>query len=263
MERISVVKIGGNVLNKDEMLQDFLKQFAQLPGPKLLVHGGGIVATQLAGQLGVPVQMKEGRRITDDQMIDVVVMTYGGLMNRQVVAKLQYLGVNALGLTGADGNILLSKKRPPVDGLDYGWVGDPHETNTTLLLQWLKSGLVPVLAPLTHDGYGHLLNTNADTMAQHLAVSLADEASVDLIYAFELAGVLEDVNSDKTLIREITPDRYKELKTNGIIHSGMIPKLDNAFKALDAGLNSVSLVKYNELSKLGETNFHDYTRLHK
>jgi acetylglutamate kinase len=263
MDKVSVIKIGGNVLNDPEKLEAFLHQFSQLKGRKILVHGGGVIATQMAERSGIPVQMKEGRRITDDQMIDVVVMTYGGLVNKQIVARLLQKGIHAIGLTGADGNLILSDKRPPVNGLDYGWVGDPKEVNTTFLNTLLGSGLTPVVAPLTHDGKGHLLNTNADTMAQFTAVALAKESDVELIYAFELDGVLEDVEDAASLIKTIDPEKYQQLKSKGIIHSGMIPKLDNAFTAIEAGLSSVSLVKFDLLSKLEEQGFDAFTRLHR
>jgi acetylglutamate kinase len=243
------------------LLDIFLRQFESLSGPKLLVHGGGALASQLAKRLGIPVEMKEGRRITDQQMLDVVVMTYGGLVNKQIVAKLQSIDVNAMGLTGADGNVLLAKRRPLTKDIDYGWVGDPIQADTELLLSWMNDGVVPVIAPLTHDGQGSLLNTNADTIAQFLAVALSAEVEVSLTYTFELAGVLRDMGREDTLLRTMRHSEYQSLRKAGVIHSGMIPKLDNAFFALEGGVHSVNLMKYDRVDRLNQEGFDAYTRL--
>lgn len=261
MDSITVVKIGGKVLNQPSMLEVFLDQFHQLTGPKLLVHGGGVLATALAQRMGVDVQMIDGRRITDEQMRDIVVMMYGGLVNKTVVAQLQAKGCSSIGLTGADANTIVSTKRPPVNGLDYGWVGDPREVGHAFLHTLLVANHVPVIAPLTHDGKGNLLNTNADTMARYLASSLVSYGSVSLLYAFELQGVLRDINQPTSLIKSLDQSGYDEARSNQWISEGMIPKLDNAFEAKKAGVQEVSLVRYDQLVSLQQGDFDEYTRL--
>ena len=261
MRKITLVKIGGHVLDQPEKQELFLEQFASLEGSKVLVHGGGIVATRLAEELGIPVRMQEGRRITDDQMIDIVVMAYSGL-NKRITAALQHLGSRALGLTGADADLVRARKRPPVAGIDYGWVGDPIAVNAPWLDQCLQDQLVPVIAPLTHDGTGHLLNTNADTMAQMVAVTLSRLAEVQLVYAFDLSGVMAGVSRPDSLIRRIDLDDYHALRQSGIIHSGMLPKLDNAFAAVKAGVSAVSLIRFDRIHQLNNPHFNDYTRLY-
>ncbi|MDH5610685.1 MAG: acetylglutamate kinase [Cyclobacteriaceae bacterium] len=258
-EPLYVIKVGGNVIENPEMLQPFLKAFSQLQGYKLLVHGGGKVATALASQLGYPTQMVEGRRMTDDNMLRVVTMTYGGLVNKSIVAQLQSLGCNALGMTGADGNLMLSVKRPLSGGHDYGWVGDPVQVNAPLLTALLVNQQVPVIAPLTHDGKGNLLNTNADTMANTLAGALAPVHDVHLVYAFELNGVMEDLNDPSSLIPKIDRPGYQALKEKGSIHSGMIPKLDNAFDAIDKGASSVRIINYQSINQLNNEEYNQYT----
>lgn len=241
-----IVKIGGNIIDNPEACTAFLKAFAQLPTPKILVHGGGKIATQTAAQLGIETQMVDGRRITDRPMLDVVTMVYGGLVNKNIVAQLQANGCNAIGLTGADGGIIRSVKRP-VKTIDYGFVGDIEEVNAGQLQSLLNSGLVPVLAPLTCSREGLLLNTNADTMASATAVALAEAYSVKLVYCFEKKGVLSDPDDDEAVISKLNPTTYAEYKSTGVINKGMIPKLDNAFAALESGVSQVTICHADDL----------------
>lgn len=242
-----IIKIGGAVIEDPAMQKSFLEGFVALEGAKLLVHGGGRIATEIGQKLGIATKMVEGRRVTDDATIDLVTMVYGGLVNKQMIAKLQSLGVNAVGLTGADASIIRSVKRPVKNNVDYGWVGDPVEVNTDFLTKLLAAEVTPVIAPLTHDGEGHILNTNADTMAGSLAKALAENFDVNLILTFELDGVMEDVNDSASLINPFKESFFKEMKTSGAIHSGMIPKLENAFKALRGGAGSVRICKYDQI----------------
>ncbi len=239
-ERLYIVKIGGNVVDDAKALQQFLVSFTGLPSKKILVHGGGKIASRLADELGVNVQMVEGRRITDQAMLDIVTMVYAGLSNKNVVASLQKHGVDAIGLSGADGNAIRCVKRPVRD-IDYGYVGDVVDgtVNTKLIKSLLETGLSPVFSAITHDGQGQLLNTNADTIASALAVALAAEYRVSLVYCFEKRGVLRDVNDDNSLIPEVHYTDFGRLKDEGIIAEGMIPKLKNAFDAMAAGVEDV------------------------
>lgn len=251
MESLYVIKIGGNILDATEPLQAFLKSFAGVPGKKILIHGGGKIATRIGDQLGIESKYVDGRRITDAATIDLVTMVYGGLVNKQVVAQLQALGTNAIGITGADANLIPAKKRP-VKEIDYGFVGDVKSAAIPPA-SWqvlINNGWVPVVAPLTHDQEGHILNTNADTMAQEIAKALAPYYKVQLIYSFEKAGVLLDANDDNTLIPEIKPDYYESLKASGKIFAGMIPKLDNAFAAVRDGVNKVIIGNAAQLELL-------------
>lgn len=241
-----LVKIGGNVIDKPDACAAFLKAFAQLDGPKILVHGGGKIATQTAARLGIETQMVEGRRLTDRPMLDVVTMVYGGLVNKNLVAQLQAIGCNAIGLTGADGGIIRSVKRP-VKTIDYGFVGDIEEVNSAQIDLLLQSGLVPVIAPLTYSREGLLLNTNADTMASATAVAMAQIYKVNLIYCFEKKGVLSNPDDDDAVIPQLNPDLYADYKQKGVIYQGMIPKLDNAFTALRAGVTRVTIAHADEL----------------
>jgi acetylglutamate kinase len=239
--QVKVVKIGGGIIEDKQQLTLFLASFAEIDGAKILVHGGGRLATKVAEDLGIKTNMIEGRRVTDDDMLKVVSMVYGGLTNKNIVAQLQKNNINALGLSGADGNLIKSHKRqhPTVD---YGWVGDVDEVNTNLLETLLKSEIVPVLAPLTHDGNGNMLNTNADTIASEVAVALAKTGiKTQLIFGFELNGVLKDFSDKSSVIPEITKGSYQNLKADGIISAGMIPKLDNAFSAVESGVESVNI----------------------
>ena len=211
MELITVVKIGGNVIDNPAAMKRFLKEFAALEGPKILVHGGGKLATRLAERLELKVQMVDGRRITDEAMLEVVTMVYGGLVNKRIVAGLQALGIDAVGLTGADMNIVLSDKRK-VSAVDYGWVGDVKRVNAEAVVTLIGSGCCPVVAPLTHDGCGHMLNTNADTMAGEMAKAMAAHYDVTLMFCFEKPGVLADENDDSSLIPTIKPAVLDDLK---------------------------------------------------
>jgi len=246
LKPLYVVKIGGNVIDNPEACSRFLNDFAKLPSPKILVHGGGKVATQMAARLQIETVMVEGRRITDKAMLDVVTMVYGGLVNKNLVAQLQAVGCNAIGLTGADGGIIRSVKRP-VKTIDYGFVGDIEEVNDQQIEALLKSGLIPVIAPLTYSNQGLLLNTNADTMASSAAVAMAKHYAVNLIYCFEKKGVLSDPEDDNAVINSLMPATYQEYKDSGVINKGMIPKLDNAFAALESGVSRVTICHADDL----------------
>ncbi len=246
MATLTVIKIGGNILDNPDALSRFLTSFAQLPGAKILVHGGGKVATQIAEKLGIPTTMVEGRRITDQPMLDVVTMVYGGLVNKQLVAKLQALEVNAIGLTGADASTVLAKKRP-VKAIDYGFAGDIVEVDSGQIRFFLRQDLTPVFAPITYDTAGNLLNTNADTMASAIATDMTHHDTVTLVYCFEKKGVLADPANDDSVIRNFTPDEYARHTANGNINKGMIPKLDNAFDALRRGVSTVIICHADEV----------------
>lgn len=246
-ETLHIIKIGGAVIENPEMKQAFLNGFVALKGRKILIHGGGRVATEIGNKLGLVANMVEGRRVTDDATIDLVTMVYGGLVNKQLVAQLQSLGENAIGLTGADANLITSSKRPIKNDVDYGWVGDPQLVNDTFAKSLIEEGSIPVIAPLTHDGQGHILNTNADTMAGTMASAMAPHYEVNLILTFELDGVMKDVNDSKSLITNFEKSFFNEMKASGAIHSGMIPKLENAFKALESGVGSVRICKYDQI----------------
>lgn len=250
-ESLYVIKIGGNVIDNSENLYHFLRDFEKLDGFKILVHGGGKVATQVAEDLGIEARLVDGRRITDIETLRVVTMVYGGLINKNIVAQLQRFGNNAIGLTGADGNFIRAKKRP-VKTIDYGFVGDIDENsiNPDNISRLMEAGFTPVFCAITHDGEGQLLNTNADTIASALAVNLSSLYETTLIYCFEKRGVLQDIDDDDSLIREINPAHYEELKTQRIIHSGMLPKLDNAFTAIACGVQAVIIGKSDELGNL-------------
>lgn len=248
-DKLTIIKVGGKIVEEKESLDSLLRDFAAIDGFKLLVHGGGRSATKVATQLGIDTLMIDGRRVTDDAMLDVVTMVYGGLVNKKVVARLQSLGIDALGMTGADMDIIHSHKRP-VKSVDYGWVGDVDRVNGEALSALLRSGVVPVIAPLTHDGEGHLLNTNADTMAGETAKGLAPFFDVSLVYCFEKPGVLRDENDDESVIAEIDPALFASLKEEGIVTGGMLPKLENAFNALDAGVSEVVITRASALDDL-------------
>lgn len=236
-----IIKIGGNVLDNPAKLSCFLADFAKLEGPKLLVHGGGKIASAFGQKLGITPVMVDGRRVTDAETLELVTMVYGGLVNKQVVAQLQALGCNAIGLTGADANSIAAIKRP-VREVDFGFAGDvagPESINVQALSMLLQAGLTPVFAPLTHDGKGSVLNTNADTIASVLATALAANYKVKLVYCFEKRGVLSDADNNDSVISEINYSKYQELKKAGIVTAGMVPKLDNAFAALNKGVHQV------------------------
>lgn len=253
MQPLKVIKIGGNVIDQEEKLQAFLTDFASLPGQRVLVHGGGKVATELSRTLGIEPKMVDGRRITDEATLRVVTMVYAGLINKNLVARLQAAGTNALGLTGADANIIPATKRK-AGAIDYGFAGDlnPDELNGDMLSRFLELGLTPVVAPITHDRQGHLLNTNADTIAASLAVALARHFEVQLVYCFEKPGVMRDVQDDHSLIHHLTYAGYQQLKEEGVIAAGMIPKLDNAYHALRAGVKTVRICHADQLPALSE-----------
>ena len=251
---INVIKIGGKVIEDPPLLRTFLRDFAQLAGPKLLVHGGGRNATQLAQRLGLEATMVEGRRVTDAAMLDVVVMVYGGLVNKQIVSQLQYFQCNACGLTGADMDVVLATRRL-AEPVDFGFVGNVKQVQTVPLLALLDQGIVPVLAPITHDGQGQLLNTNADTIAGRVATALSAEARVNLYYLFEKTGVLSDPADESSVIPTLAEEEYQQLRENGRIVAGMIPKLDNAFQARRAGVKNVYIASHRAVSQLGTDHF--------
>lgn len=228
---VKVIKIGGNVIDSDQALDAFLNDFASVNGPKILVHGGGKIATRLAGELGIETRMVEGRRITSKPMLDIAVMVYAGLINKRIVARLQCLGTNAIGLCGADGHCIISKRRPATP-VDYGEVGDVVSVNSDSILAIIDAGLTPVICAITADTAGNLLNTNADTVATEVAKGISSLADTELIYCFEKNGVLADVNDDTSVIDHITPDTVGTLIDNGIISTGMLPKVNNAISAV-------------------------------
>lgn len=238
-EKLTIVKVGGAVVEDAEQLTRLLKDFSAIEGRKLLVHGGGRRATKVAERLGIETKMIDGRRITDEAMLEVVTMVYGGLVNKQVVARLQACGVNALGLTGADADVVRSHKRPLKNGIDYGYVGDVDCADGDTLRGLIEQGIVPVMAPLTHDGKGNILNTNADTMASETAKALAGHYDVTLIFSFEKPGVLRHPDDDTSLIPVITREDFERYKADGTISGGMLPKLENALSAVDAGVSRV------------------------
>lgn len=239
MEKVTIVKVGGAVVENDEQLAQLLTDFAAIPGKKVLVHGGGRRATKVAAALGIESKMVNGRRITDAQMLEVVTMVYGGLVNKNLVAKLQAKGVNALGLTGADMDVIHSHKRPVKDGVDFGYVGDVERANGKMLQTLIQEGITPVMAPLTHDGNGNILNTNADTIASETAKALAPYYDVTLIYSFEKKGVLSNPDDDNSVIPVITRADFEKYQADGTIGGGMIPKIENALAAVDAGVKEV------------------------
>ena len=242
MEKLTVLKVGGAVVEDPQALDAFLAGFAAMPGLKVLVHGGGREATKVAAQLGIPTRMVDGRRITDADMLRVVTMVYGGLVNKNVVAALQARGVNALGLTGADLGCMRAVKRPVKD-IDYGFVGDMERVDTSILADLIARGVVPVMAPLSFDGKGTLLNTNADTIASSVAKALAERFEVTLAYCFEKAGVLRDPDDEGSVIPLITKESFASLVAGGIVAGGMIPKLQNAFEALEGGVHEVRITR--------------------
>ena len=246
-EHLTIIKVGGKIVENSESLNALLKDFAAVEGKKLLVHGGGRSATQMAARLGVETKMVDGRRITDEAMLEVVTMVYGGLVNKRIVAGLQALGIDAVGLTGADMNIVLSDKRK-VSAVDYGWVGDVKRVNAEAVATLIESGCCPVVAPLTHDGCGHMLNTNADTMAGEMAKAMAAHYDVTLMFCFEKPGVLADENDDSSLIPTITPAVLDDLKRRGVVSGDMIPKLDNAIACVSAGVESVVITQADRIA---------------
>ena len=242
MKKITIVKVGGKIVEEPQSLTQLLSDFSKIEGHKILVHGGGRSATAIATRLGIESKMVNGRRITDQETLNVVTMVYGGLVNKKIVAGLQALGVNALGLTGADLNIIRSEKRP-IEEVDYGFVGDVKEVNAEIIADLISKDIVPVLAPLTHDKMGNMLNTNADTIAGETAKALTKYFDVSLMYCFEKKGVLLNENDDESVISEISPILFEKYVKEGIISGGMIPKLENAFEAIEAGVKQVIITR--------------------
>jgi len=238
-EKLTIVKVGGAVVEDEAQLAQLLKDFSAIPGRKVLIHGGGRRATQVAASLGIESKMVGGRRITDAEMLSVVTMVYGGLVNKNLVARLQANGVNALGLTGADIDVIRSHKRPLKDGIDFGFVGDVDRADGQMLSRLIEAGITPVMAPLTHDGQGHILNTNADTIASETAKALAPFYDVTLIYSFEKKGVLSNPDDDDSVIPTINRADFERYKADGTISGGMLPKIENALNAIDAGVGRV------------------------
>lgn len=250
---LKVVKIGGNVVDNPEKLDAFLRDFASLPGPKILVHGGGKIATGIGHALGIEARMIGGRRVTDAETLKVVTMVYAGLVNKTIVAKLRTMGCRAFGLCGADGDLILSRRRSP-EPVDYGFVGDPlpdrFGRDTARML--IDGGYVPVVAPITADESGEsLLNTNADTVAQTVAVGMSAACETELVYCFEKRGVLSDVNDEGSVIPEITPDAFARLRAGGVVADGMLPKLENAFRAIGCGVSRVVICSSDAIASPG------------
>jgi acetylglutamate kinase len=250
MDKLFVIKIGGNVIDDENNLSAFLAKFAAIPGKKILIHGGGKIATKLGDKLGIESKYINGRRITDAETIDLVTMVYGGLVNKKIVAQLQALHCNAIGLTGADANTIPATKRPVTkEGIDFGFVGDVKSDELGMMNYklFLENNLTPVLAPLTHDGAGRILNTNADTIASSISVALSSVYDVRLIYCFEKKGVLENVDDDNSAIRLITKDIYQQLKNDNKLFDGILPKIDNAFAAISSGVKEVLIGHADDL----------------
>ena len=249
MENLYIIKIGGNIVDNPTLLTELLTAFSKIKGQAILVHGGGKIATSLAADLGIAQTMVEGRRITDEATLKIVTMVYAGYINKNIVAQLQSLGVNAMGLTGADGNLITAHKRTGAN-IDYGFVGDVDGINEALITQLLNTNTKLVVAPITHDGHGQLLNTNADTIAQSIATGMSRHFDVHLIYGFEREGVLSDVNDPSSVIAFIDRPAYGILKDQKVIFEGMIPKIDNAYLALEGGVQSVIIGKAEKLNQL-------------
>lgn len=248
---LQIIKIGGNIIDDEKKLASFLKDFASIQEKKILVHGGGKLATKLAEKMNIPQQMIEGRRITDAETLKIATMVYAGYINKNMVAQLQANNCNAIGLTGADGNIIQAHKRVH-PSMDYGFVGDVDVVHAELLKLLLQQHLTPVIAPITHNKEGQLLNTNADTIAQEIAKALSKNFDVTLIYSFEKSGVLMNADDDNSVISKINSAYYNELKEKKFVHSGMIPKLDNAFAAISSGVKKVIIGKAEEIKLLIE-----------
>lgn len=258
MQDITIIKVGGAIVEDNDRLNKLLDDFARIAGAKILVHGGGRRATKVAAALGIETKMIDGRRVTDADMLEVVTMVYGGLVNKNIVARLQARGIDALGLTGADMDVIRSHRRPPVTHsspatgeqttVDYGFVGDVDSVNGQALASVIAQGATPVLAPLTHDGNGHILNTNADTIAAETAKALAHLFNVTLVYCFEKPGVLTNPDDDTTVIPVITPSDFKRLVADGTVSGGMRPKIENAIAAVKAGVSRVVITRADAIA---------------
>lgn len=246
MKTLKIIKIGGNIIDNDVALQQFLKDFSTITSPKILVHGGGKLASKLAQQMQVEVKMVDGRRVTDLETLDIITMVYAGKINKNVVAQLQANNCNAIGFSGADGNTIVSNKRP-VKTIDYGFVGDVKKVNTETLKLLLNNTITPVFCAITHDKNGQLLNTNADTIASEIAIGFSSIYNTELYYCFEKNGVLKDVNNDDSVIENINTKTYKPLIKNGTIYEGMLPKLNNCFHAVNNQVQKVCIGKPNML----------------
>lgn len=246
MKKLTLIKVGGKIVEEPESLKKLLQDFSKIEGNKVLVHGGGRSATKLAERLGIESKMVNGRRITDKETLQVVTMVYGGLVNKNIVAGLQALGVNALGLTGVDMNLIRSEKRPVKD-IDYGYVGDVKDVDANILSSLIAQGVVPIVAPLTHDGKGNILNTNADTIAGETAKALAKHYDVRLVYCFEKKGVLMNEDDDDSVIPNINRESFEKLVKEGVVQGGMIPKLENAFDAINSGVKEVVIKSADEI----------------
>ena len=249
MEKISIIKIGGNIIDNEVNLASFLNAYAAVEGKKILIHGGGKLATKMAAELNIPQQLVDGRRITDAATLKIVTMVYAGYINKNIVAALQSKNIQALGICGADANIIRAHKRINAS-TDYGFVGDIDAVDSEKIVQLLEAGLSLVVAPITHDGAGQLLNTNADTMAQAIATAISSIYEVSLVYSFEKKGVLSDIQNNDSVISVINPENYASLKAGGQVNEGMIPKLDNAFEALQKGVNRVIIGDALDIEKL-------------
>jgi acetylglutamate kinase len=251
LEKLFVIKVGGNVIDDVDKLSSFLKDFSKIPDKRILVHGGGKIATSIGNKLGIVSKYIDGRRITDDETIDLVTMVYGGLVNKKIVAKLQSFNCNAIGITGADANLIPAKKRE-VTEIDYGWAGDieSDKINPGTWKLFLENDLTPVVAPLTHDTKGKILNTNADTIASSIAVRLSDDFEVRLIFCFEKNGVLSDVNDENSVIANINPEKFASLKKTNKLFAGMLPKIDNSFDAINKGVKEVIIGNSSQISSL-------------
>ena len=245
--KLTIVKVGGAIVEDSEKLNELLDNFAAIEGAKVLVHGGGRRATKVAAALGIESKMVNGRRITDVDMLEVVTMVYGGLVNKNIIAKLQAKGINAIGLTGADMDVIHSHKRPVKDGIDFGFVGDVERVDANKIKLLIDGGITPVMAPLTHDGQGNILNTNADTIASETAKALAALYDVMLIYSFEKKGVLSNPDDDDSVIPVITRTDFNKYVADGTIAGGMIPKIENALAAVDAGVKQVVITLANAI----------------
>lgn len=250
MEKLFVIKIGGNIINDEELLKSFLKDFASIEERKILVHGGGKIATEIGKKLGIESKYINGRRITDAETIDMVTMVYGGLVNKKIVALLQGTGCNAIGLTGADANMIPAIKRP-VKEMDYGFVGNVNSRQLAIgnWQLFLENKLVPVVAPLTHDQQGQMLNTNADTITSAVAVALSALYKVRLIYCFEKKGVLKDINNEEDVVHDMDKAVYQKLMDEHVLTEGILPKLENAFNAIDQGVKEVLIGHANDVVK--------------
>jgi acetylglutamate kinase len=253
-EKVRVFKIGGKVIDNESLLEQFLIDFSSVPGKKVLIHGGGKIATAISEKLGIKAVMVDGRRVTDKDTLEVVLMVYGGLINKKIVARLQSLGINAMGLSGADLNIVQAHKRP-VKTVDYGFVGDVDGVNNKGLSFLLDNDILPVLAPLSHDGQGQMLNTNADTIAAVAAIGLSASYEVELFFCFEKKGVLQDQNNEDSVIQEISFSDFDQLKSSGVVSEGMLPKLENSFDCIRKGVGKVIICHFSTIKEIDAAHF--------